>query len=106
MRTELCNDEIRIRQYRSDDVPLLFEAARESIEQTFTRWMPWCHADYTIAESSAFVLSRAEAWRQGEEYDFAILDLTSGAFLGGVALNQFNRDHGLQTSATGYAAAP
>jgi ribosomal-protein-serine acetyltransferase len=113
MRTELRNQRIRIRRYLAEDVPLLFEAARESIDETFTRWMPWCHPDYTIAESSAFVLSREEAWQKGEEYDFAIFDLESGAFLGGVALNQFNRDHGLanlgywiRRSAMGRGIAP
>ena len=94
MRTELSNETIRIRRYRVEDIPLLFEAARESISEMFTRWMPWCHREYTLEDSAAFVLSREEAWRKGEEYNFAILDFETGAFLGGVGLNQFNRDHG------------
>jgi ribosomal-protein-serine acetyltransferase len=95
MRTELSNDEIRIRRYRADDIPALFEAARESADELFTRWMPWCHANYAVEESSAFVLSREDAWSKGEEYDFAIFDLETEAFLGSVGLNQFNRVHNL-----------
>lgn len=95
VRTELQNETIAIRRYRAEDVPLLFEAARESAGETFTRWMPWCHANYTLEESSAFVLSRAAAWDKGEEYDFAIFDLATKDYLGGVRVNQFNRSHGL-----------
>lgn len=94
MRTELTNETILIRRYQAEDIPLLFDAARESISELFTRWMPWCHQHYTLEDSSAFVLSREEAWCKGEEYDFAILDFKTGAFLGGVGLNQFNRAHG------------
>jgi RimJ/RimL family protein N-acetyltransferase len=94
MRTELFDGTIRIRRYRPDHIPLLFEAARESVSEMFTRWMPWCHPHYTREESSAFVLSCEEAWRTGEEYGFAILDYASGAFLGGVGLNQLSREHG------------
>jgi ribosomal-protein-serine acetyltransferase len=95
LRTELRDESILIRRYRAEDIPSLFEAARESISDTFTRWMPWCHANYTMEESSDFVLSRKEAWDKGEEYDFAVFDLATATYLGGVGLNQFNRSHGL-----------
>jgi ribosomal-protein-serine acetyltransferase len=95
LRTALKDGVIAIRRYRAEDIPLLFEAARESISETFTQWMPWCHANYTLEESSAFVLSREAAWDNGEEYDFAIFDLATETYLGGVGLNQFNRTHGL-----------
>lgn len=95
LRTELRNGSIAIRRYRAEDIPLLYEAARESANEAFTRWMPWCHAHYTLEESSAFVLSREGAWAKGEEYDFAIFDLATETYLGGVGLNQFNRPHGL-----------
>ncbi len=94
MRTELSNETIRIRRYRAEDIPLLFEAARESISEMFTQWMPWCHQGYTLEDSAAFVLSREEAWRTGKEYDFVILDFETGAFLGGVGVNQLNWAHG------------
>ena len=93
MRTELSDKTIRIRRYRAEDIPLLFEAARESVSESFTQWMPWCHQHYTPEDSSAFVLSCEEAWSRGEEYNFAIFNLETGAFLGGVGLNQFNHHH-------------
>jgi RimJ/RimL family protein N-acetyltransferase len=94
MRTELSDGNIRIRRYEVEEIPALYEAARESAGESFTWWMPWCHADYTLEESSQFVLSRDEAWSKGKEFDFAIFDVDTGAFLGGVGLNQINRQHG------------
>lgn len=89
MRTELSNNIVRIRRYRAEDVPLLFEAARESATEMFA-WMSWCHPNYTLEESRSFVLSREAAWHQKTEYDFAVFGIESGKFLGGVGLNQFN----------------
>ena len=92
MRSEVSNDEVRIRRYCTEDIPHLFEAARESVNEMFP-WMSWCHPDYSIAESNAYIVSREAAWNQKSDFDFAILDVKTGRFLGGVGLNQFNRDH-------------
>ena len=92
MRTEVSNGEVRIRRYCTEDIPHLFEAARESVNEMFT-WMPWCHPNYSIAESTSYIVSRDAAWNQKSDFDFAILDARTERFLGGVGLNQFNRDH-------------
>ena len=92
MRIELSDGVVRIRRNYADDIPLLFEAARESTNEMFA-WMSWCHPNYTLEESASFVLSREIAWNQKTEYDFAVFDVESGQFLGGVGLNQFNRNH-------------
>jgi RimJ/RimL family protein N-acetyltransferase len=93
MMTELSDGKIYIRRYQVEDIPALYEAARESAGESFTWWMPWCHADYTLEDSSQFVLSRNEAWQKGKEFDFAIFDVETDTFLGAVGLNQFNREH-------------
>lgn len=93
MRTELSNDLVRIRRYSAADIPLLFEAARESTNEMFA-WMPWCHPNYSLEESASFVSSREAAWNQKTEFDFAVFDVGSEQFLGGVELNLFNHDHG------------
>src|SRR5258708_15542297 len=94
MRTELSDDMVRIRRYGVEDIPLLFEAARESVNEMFA-WMPWCHQNYSFEESASFILSREAAWNQKTEFDFAILDVQSNRLLGGVGLNQFHQDHHL-----------
>ena len=108
---ELVDGEIVVRPYRAEDIPALYEAARESIPE-LSAWMPWCHPDYSIDETRSFILSRAEAWKRDAEYGFGIFDRQSGRFLGGVGLNFVNRNHDLvnlgywvRTSAAGRGIA-
>jgi RimJ/RimL family protein N-acetyltransferase len=46
-----------------------------------------------MEDSAAWVLSRDEAWANAVELSFVITDAQTGAFLGTVGLNYFNRDH-------------
>lgn len=113
MDVELADEDVLLRPYRGDDINALFAAARESIDEV-GRWLPWCHPDYTRDESVAWIESRPLAWRDGVEYSFAIIDRTSGQFMGGCGLNQFDYDrqrcnlgYWVRTSATrnGYGTA-
>ncbi len=90
MRTELSNDVVKIRRYCADDIPLLFEAARESTDEMLA-WLSWCHPNYTVEESRSFVLSSETTWDEKTRFAFAVLDVNSGLFLGGVGLNSINR---------------
>ncbi len=75
MQTELSNSFIKIRRYVTADIPLLFEAARESVAAG-SRWLPWLHPDYSMAESLEWVVDCRRQWDQGREYSFAIVDPT------------------------------
>lgn len=110
---ELADENVLLRPYRPEDIDALFAAARESIDEV-GRWLPWCHQNYTRDESTAWVESRQQAWRDGSEYSFAIIDRASGRFMGGCGLNQFDYDrrrcnlgYWIRTSATrnGYGTA-
>jgi RimJ/RimL family protein N-acetyltransferase len=90
MRTELSNDIVKIRRYCADDIPSLFEAARESTNEMLA-WLSWCHPNYTVEESRSFVLSSETTWDEKTRFAFAVLDVNSGLFLGGVGLNSINR---------------
>jgi RimJ/RimL family protein N-acetyltransferase len=90
----LCLPEVVLRRYTAADVPLLFEAAYESRGPGFTEWMPWCHQSYTLEESSEYVLSREQAWGQGDEYAFGVFDSATGRYLGGSGINQIQKAHG------------
>lgn len=100
MRTEIYGDQIILKAYEKSFTPLLFEAAYESRGGEFSRWMPWCHEDYTIEESRTFVEKTEENWRHSEniwqrgmEFGYAIFDAKTEKFLGGVGLNQPNEEH-------------
>src|SRR5213596_733263 len=83
---------ILIRPFSAEDSNPLYEAVRESISE-ISQWLDWCHANYSLDEASAFVLSRDEAWKTEDEYGFAVLDVETRMFLGCVGLNQFNRNY-------------
>jgi RimJ/RimL family protein N-acetyltransferase len=55
--------------------------------------MPWCHDNYTLEESVEFVGAREAAWEKGEDFAFALVDESSGAYLGGAGINQVQRQH-------------
>ena len=107
---ELSVGRILIRPYRAEDIGAMYEAVRESVEEV-APWLPWCHAGYTIEETTAFIMSREEAWKN-DVYGFGVFDAETGAFLGGVGLNFVNRVHQcanlgywVRTSATGRGVA-
>ncbi len=54
--------------------------------------MPWCHSEYSLGDSIAWVRTSSERWESGAEYAFAIFDQV-GEYAGGCGLNGFNRLH-------------
>ena len=86
----MSNGVVMIRRYRADDAPLLFEAARASLDE-LSVWSSWCHPNYTPEESRAFVLSSETAWEQKAAFNFAVFDAGGRLFLGGVGLSKVNR---------------
>lgn len=91
-RMEIIGDKIRIRTFSSEDTTLFHTAATESIEHMY-KFMPWCHPEYSIEESTLWVTTRAEAWNSAEEYSFVIYSADNTELLGGVAINQINATH-------------
>jgi len=64
----------------------LYAAARESIEQAHP-FLPWCHPDYVIAESKAWLGLVAREWRADSAYSFVIRD-QHGRLIGGCGINR------------------
>jgi ribosomal-protein-serine acetyltransferase len=90
--TELTDGRVMIRPYRAEDIGAMYEAVRESIREV-SPWLPWCHAGYTVEETTSFVMAREGAWKNDEAYAFAVFDAAAGTYLGGVGLNFVNRIH-------------
>jgi RimJ/RimL family protein N-acetyltransferase len=111
MDVELTDGTILIRLYKQEDIPIVFEAVCESIPEV-SAWLEWCHADYKIEETEDYIVSRPEAWTKDEEYSFAIFDVATDKFLGGIGLNLINRrfkicnlGYWIRTSETGRSIA-
>jgi len=78
---------VRIRPYQRDDVPALHQAAQESY-QDIAPWMPWCHAEYSLAEAETWVDAVIAGSKAGTIYDFAIL--VDDRYAGACGINQLN----------------
>jgi len=81
-----------VRRCQPSDAGPVYDAVRESIAEV-SPWMPWCRRDYSLADSETWFESRADAWGKGAEYDFVIVDRSTGLPLGICGLNHIDRDN-------------
>lgn len=81
-----------LRPWQPGDTDALFEAASESVESV-GRWLPWCHAGYAREESEAWISHAQAGWQQGGLFAFALFDTEGHAVVGGMGLNQLDRQH-------------
>lgn len=66
----------------------LYEAVRESITE-LSKWMPWCHPAYCLAESEHWVKASTDTRSSGAAYEFVIEE--DGEVLGCCGLNHVDR---------------
>ncbi len=92
MRTSFNNGVISIRPFMPEDIPSFFSAVRSSAE-VLARWMPWCHAKYSIEEVKAWLATCQTEWTRDTSYPFLIVEPNTHEVLGSVDINQINRDH-------------
>ena len=92
IQPSISDGSITLRSFNLADVLSLFEAARESIDEA-SPWLPWCHRDYTMEESLEWILGCTKSWAAGSEYDFAIVDNQTHTLVGGVGINQLDRQN-------------
>jgi ribosomal-protein-serine acetyltransferase len=97
--TERETNGISIRKYQAGDAPGIVEAAQESIA-TVGAWLDWCSNSYGNADAQAWVAHATESWDKAESFVFAIVDATSGDYLGGVGLSRI--DHEKHSANLGY----
>lgn len=90
--TRLAADGLLLRPYTPADAAQLSAAARASAESV-GRWLPWCRADYSIADAEAWIAHCAASWEHGEQYAFAVFDADGTRFLGGAGLSRVDCDH-------------
>jgi ribosomal-protein-serine acetyltransferase len=81
---------IILRPYEERDAESFVAAVRESVS-TVGQWMPWCHADYSIAEAREWFAACARSFTDGSAYEFGVFSEKGGEFLGGTGLNQFSK---------------
>ena len=99
-----------IRRYEPADIPFLFEAARESINEVYS-WLPWCHPDYCLDDARNWLESIEPTWKDANAYSFAIFDRQEKTLHGGCGINRIdehpigNLGYWIRTSSTGKGIA-
>ena len=81
-----------IRPFQKSDGSAFVEAARESILSVGV-WLPWCHENYSLTEAESWFASCKQNLQAGSAYEFGIFSTSTRRLLGGIAINQLNRDH-------------
>jgi ribosomal-protein-serine acetyltransferase len=111
MSALLQDGKILARPHEVNDVDGLLEAVEESVAE-LSPWLPWCHSGITKSELARFVEMSRAGWADGSQYQFALLDVESGAFLGGISLAHVvrtnrlaNMGYWVRSSATGRGVA-
>ncbi len=85
----LTDGNVLVRPFQIGDAQPLYEAVRESILE-ISRWFPWCHPGYSLADSEGFI-SRKVTEAQETACNLAITDAQHGTFLGGCSLYNIDR---------------
>lgn len=80
-----------IRPFEVADAQQFVLAALESVE-TVGKWLPWCNQDYRLADAEHWFEICNQSLKDGSAFDVGIFT-TDGVLLGGIAINQINRQH-------------
>tara|TARA_B100000519_G_scaffold68344_1_gene58099 strand:+ start:380 stop:994 length:615 start_codon:yes stop_codon:yes gene_type:complete len=83
--THFETEHLLIRRYRLDDDEMLYNAARASSAEIYP-FLPWCHPDYSMRDTHAWLAQVKPAWQVGT-LSLAIFEKTGGRFLGGIGLS-------------------
>ena len=81
-----------LRPYRQNDAETIYEAVRESLAEV-SPWLSFAHEDYSIKETREWLKARPGDWKKGISYDFLILDVRDGTYLGGCGLNNIDNEN-------------
>lgn len=80
----LQSDLIVLKRYAVEDAPQLFDAIIASVDRV-SSWLPWCHPNYTLAETEAWLKTRPQRWDEGKEFGFTIRN-HQNIIVGGVGI--------------------
>ncbi|MCW3480978.1 GNAT family N-acetyltransferase [Neisseriaceae bacterium JH1-16] len=86
------DEELEVRVLTQADIQSLYLAIRAS-HREIGAWEGWCTPDYGLEHSFAYLLTSATHRRVGLDYDYGLVERTSGRVIGCVSINQINRVH-------------
>ena len=80
--------QIRLVPYETRHIHPVFEAVRESIAEV-SPWMPWCHPEYGLADSEAWVKTSIEAFQSKATFE-CVIESLDARVLGCAGLNEID----------------
>lgn len=89
---ELRDEAVWVRPWHTQNPAQLRDAVQESLVSV-GRWQPWCHAGYDLEEATAWIEHCRQGWLSGADFSLAVCDASSGELVGGIGMNQLNRQH-------------
>jgi RimJ/RimL family protein N-acetyltransferase len=92
MREAVTDGAIQVRAYRSEDRRALHAAVWESIPEV-SKYETWCHPGYRLEEGAEYVDYWVEARAKGQAFYYAVVDSTTGEFLGSCGLAGLSVEH-------------
>jgi ribosomal-protein-serine acetyltransferase len=108
----LTDGTVTLRRYRKEDAAELHAAVTESLAE-LKPWLPFAHDGYSLKETKDWLKSQPKAWKNGTEFNFAIVDAHDGTMLGGCGLNNIDKENRLanlgywvRTSRSGRGVCP
>lgn len=90
--TSLIAGGLCIRPLRRQDATAFAAAALES-QATVGQWLPWCHAGYSLDEARQWLQACERNLKAGTAYSMGIFSEDGELLLGGIGINQINREH-------------
>jgi len=84
--------EVYIRSFQKNDSLSFVEAVHESVD-TVGVWMSWCHQGYSVQEAESWFKLCKQNLATSQAYDFGLFSVSADQVLGGIAINQINKEH-------------
>ncbi|ESS72107.1 putative acetyltransferase [Methyloglobulus morosus KoM1] len=86
------NQEVYIRPFRKNDALSFVEAVHESVA-TVGAWTDWCRQGYSLQEAESWFKLCNQNLAAGLAYDYGLFSVSTDQVLGGIAINQINKEH-------------
>ncbi len=83
---ELDAPPVTLRSYRGDELPSLGDAVRASLDH-LRPWMPWASVEPIELGLSDYLRQSVVAFREGDDFGYAIWDDSSSLIVGGAGLH-------------------
>ena len=91
---EVRSSRLVLKPFSSEYASDFAEAVRESVD-VVGEWMPWCHKDYSVEEAEEWFALCSRNIQSEEGYDIGIFMADEDIVVGGISINQINRQHNI-----------